>query len=414
MRYVIIGNSATGVSAAWTIRRRDPVSGIEIISDEGHHLYSRILLVYWIAGRVSRNDLSLQSPEEYETRNIVLSLNERVEEIDAKAHRLSTTRRTGVPYDRLLIATGASAIRPEIPGIELEGVETLRVVEDAERIISGAIAHSPVVVIGGGLIGVRASEALVARGVRVHMVVSSSHILSQMLDPQSSEIILQRLQEHGVEVRLGTDVKEFFGRGRLEGLLLSDGSRIHTGLAVVGKGVRPNTACVLGTGAEVDLGVCVDEHMATAAPDIYAAGDVAEAYDSLRDGRWINALWPIAVEQGRAAGINMTGCAEVYAGTIRLNSMEVFGLPCVSIGHVYDSGDARTLLHNDRHLGIYRKLFLRDDRLVGAVLIGDVRGAGVLTGLIRSPRPFANAWIHEILTRGPLFSLQMLGNKEAA
>ncbi len=414
MRYVIIGNSAAGVAAAWAIRWRDPKASIEIISNEGHYLYSRILLVYWIANRVSRNDLAIQLPEDYENRNIMLSLNESVEEIDAAAHRFNTRQRTGVPYDRLLVATGASAVRPEIPGIDVQGVNTLRVVEDAERIISGITSNSPAVLVGGGLIGVRVAEALAARGARVHMIVSSHHVLSQMLDPQSSEIILQRLREHGVEVRLGTDVKEFFGRGKLEGLLLSDGSRIQSSLAVVGKGVRPNIECVLGTGVDVGLGVRVNEHMATSASDIYAAGDVAEAYDSLRDGPWINALWPIAVEQGRAAGINMTGGAEVYAGSIRLNSMEVFGLPCISIGHVYDSGEARTLLRHDRHLGIYRKLFLRGDRLVGAVLMGDVRGAGVLTGLIRSPRPLSPSWIEGTLARGPLFSFRMQGNMKAA
>jgi len=414
MRYVIIGNSASGVSAACAIRQRDPIADIEVISNESHYMYSRILLVYWIANRVSRNDIYLKNSEDYERQNIALRLDEQLEEIDAGAYRLNTNRRTGVPYDRLLLATGASAIRPEIPGISLSGVETLRALEDAERILSQVAANSSVVVVGGGLIGVRVAEALTTRGARVHMVVSSASVLSQMLDQQSAGIILQRLREYGVDVRLCTNVKEFFGSGKLEGVILSDGSRICSALAVVGKGVRPNIDCVRGTGVQAGLGIRVDGYMATSVPDIYAAGDVAEAYDSLRDELWINALWPIAVEQGRAAGINMTGGGEVYAGSIRLNSLEVFGLPCVSIGHAYEAGDARTLLRHDKQLGIYRKLFLREDRLVGAVLMGDIRGAGVLTERIRYPRSLTRAWLEATMDRGPLFSRQMLGNREAA
>jgi nitrite reductase (NADH) large subunit len=414
MRYVIIGNSAAGVPAAWAIRQRDKVASIEVISNEAHCLYSRILLVYWIANRVSRKDLSLKGPEEYKQQNIVLCLNERVEEIEVKIHRLNTNRRMGAPYDRLLVATGASSIRPKIPGIELEGVETLRTLEDAERILSLAAPGSPAVVVGGGLIGVRVAEALAARGARVHMIVSSSHVLSQMLDPQSAGIILQRLRQHGIDVRLAAEVKEFFGRGKLEGVLISDGNRIHSSLAVVGKGVRPNIDFARPAGMQIGQGIRVDEHMATSVPDIYAAGDAAEAYDSLRGEPWINALWPIAVEQGRIAGINMAGGSQAYPGSIRLNSLEIFGLPCVSIGHVYDAGDAHALVRWDKHLGIYRKLFLAGDRLVGAVFIGDVKGAGVLTERIRFPKPLSHAWIEGTLDRGPLFSRQLLGNREAA
>lgn len=425
MRYVVIGNSAAGVSAAWTLRQRDPKAQIEIISDERHACYSRILLMYLVAGRVDDVGLWLQRVEDYERVRVDLRLDERVEGIDAAAHRLHTTRRAAVPYDRLLLATGASAIRPQIPGIELAGIETLRILEDAQRIMDGATPGESVVVVGGGLIGVRAAEALAARKLRAHLIVSSPQILSQMLDAGSAAVMLNWLRGHGIDIRLSTDVKEFGGLDALRAVTLSDGSRIPARLAVVGKGVRANTSLVADSPIRVESGIRVDDRLETDARDVYAAGDVAEAYDPLRRRPWINALWPIAVEQGRLAAANMSGGAERYGGSIRMNALAVFGYPCVSVGHVYDLPDADTLVYHERSArgvspaktawpGTYRKLFFQDGRLVGAVLMGDVTGAGIVTEAIRVGRPVSRAWAEATLARGSLFSRQMAAVWEAA
>jgi NAD(P)H-nitrite reductase large subunit len=414
MRYVIIGNSAAGVAAAWTIRQRDATGHIEVISDEAHVFYSRILLPYWIANRVAPTDLDLARREDYTRRAVELRLEERVEGIDAAAHRLYTSRRSSVPYDRLLVATGASATRPRTPGVDLRGVETLRVREDAERILSRLSRGSPVVIAGGGLVGVRAAEALAARGARVHLVVTSRHVLSQMLDLASAEIVLRRLEAHGIDVRLSTEVREFFGHGELEAVALSDGTEVRAGLALVAKGVQPNTSCVRGTGVVIGLGIEVDRYLATGAPEVYAAGDVAEAYDPLRGKPWLNALWPMAVEQGRTAALNMTGSRVCYGGSIRMNAVEIFGYPCVSIGHVYDLDGTPSFVRHDRRAQSYRKLFVQGDRLVGAVLMGDVRGAGILAERIRFPRPSSAGWLDETLVFGPRFGRHLDADREAA
>jgi NAD(P)H-nitrite reductase large subunit len=252
-----------------------------------------------------------------------------------------------------------------------------------------------------------------------------------MLDAGSAAVILSWLHGHGVDIRLSTDVKEFRGAEGLREVILSDGSRIPTRLAVVGKGVRANVSLVAGSPIHVESGIRVDDRLETDAPDVYAAGDVAEAYDSLRRQPWINALWPIAVEQGRLAAANMSGGTERYAGSVRMNALAVFGYPCVSVGHVYDLPDADTLVYHGQRPantwpgniaqgfipawpGTCRKLFFQDGRLVGAVLMGDVSGAGIVTEAIRAGRPVSRAWAEATLAHGPLFSRQMVAVWEAA
>ena len=226
--------------------------------------------------------------------------------------------------------------------------------------------------------------------------------------------ILHHMEALGIDVRLSTEVREFFGHGELEAVALSDGTEVRAGLALVAKGVQPNTSCVRGTGVVIGLGIEVDRYLATGAPEVYAAGDVAEAYDPLRGKPWLNALWPMAVEQGRTAALNMTGSRVCYGGSIRMNAVEIFGYPCVSIGHVYDLDGTPSFVRHDRRAQSYRKLFVQGDRLVGAVLMGDVRGAGILAERIRFPRPSSAGWLDETLVFGPRFGRHLDADREAA
>ena len=239
----------------------------------------------------------------------------------------------------------------------------------------------PVLIVGGGLVGVKSLEALLAKKRKIHLVISSNRILSQMLDGTASDFFLRAFQRNGVSVHFHTDVKAFQGREKVEGALLSDGTIVSCDLVIIGKGVRPNVDCLGGTGIVLNEGVTVDEHMATSLPSVYAAGDVAEPIDVVRRRNTGNAIWPSAVEGGRIAGLNMAGVPALFSGALRMNSVELLGVRVISAGDG-EGGEPITFLQDERSL--YRKLIFSEGRLKGFLLLGDTRCAGVLTSLVKN------------------------------
>jgi NAD(P)H-nitrite reductase large subunit len=254
--------------------------------------------------------------------------------------------------------------------------------EHAQKIISRSEKTDTVCILGGGLIGLRDGYALAARGLKVKMIVKSSRVLSQMLDEESSAMVQERLQEHGIEIRTGRDAVEILGKGSVEGIMLDNGEKIDCQMVIIGKGVDPNVGLVSSTGIEVKEGIVADENMRTSVPDIYVAGDVAETFDISRGKRAINAIWPCAFEQGRIAGLNMAGQEAKYVGSFRMNSLDIYGLPAVSMGVTRPNGDGLQEVTR-RTRDTYRKLVLEDGRIVGAILVGQIQKAGFLSTLLR-------------------------------
>lgn len=379
MRYVVIGNSAAGTSAAEAIRRVDPLGSITVVSDEELPAYSRSLTPNLIAGEVDKKELFYRPANFYQAHNIEPLLGRRAVSLDPAAGRITLDDGKELPYDRLLVATGAAAIRPPIKGIEL--AFTLRTLEDTQAIM--ATEAEKAVVLGGGLVGLKVAQALRKRGLKVHVVVKSPHLLSRQLDAQGGEILRRAVEEAGVELTFGQDAREVLGGP--DEVILEDGRRLEAEMVVVAKGVRPRAELLEAAGGKVGRGVVVDERMQTSIPHIYAAGDVAEVPDLVTGERIVSAVWPSAVAQGRVAGLNMAGQERRYAGALMpLNAVDLFGVPIVSLGLTLpcDEGyEVLTRYHPER--GLYRKLVLKGDVLVGAVLMGEIEKAGVLAALIR-------------------------------
>ncbi len=314
-RYVIIGNSAAGIAASQEARRLDPTGRITIISDEAALGYSRVMLPLYIAGKVNQKEMVIASRDFYTGLKIKLLRGDPVVSIDPKGQRVFTRMGMNLPYDRLLIATGSSPRTLDVPGNNLPGVHYLRQISDAEKIRKDlASSRGPVLLVGGGLVSVKSLEALIHKKRKVHMVISSNRILSQMLDETASHLFLDALREKGVSVHPSADVRAFEGKERIEGARLSDGTFLPCSLAIIGKGVRPNVGFLEGTGIQVNEGAVVDPHMATSLPFIYAAGDVAETLDLLKKKHQGQAIWPLAVEGGRIAGSNMASVPRVLPG----------------------------------------------------------------------------------------------------
>ena len=382
MRYVIIGGSAAGISAVEAIRSVDQISPIELFSGEGTPFYSRVLLSYYIAGAITKEELHFRPLEFFSENKVTAHLGQRVERVlpDSKSIRMEDGRE--YPYDRLLIATGSSPKILDIPGKDKKGVVVMRHIDHAQEIVNRLEQMKTACVLGGGLIGLRTGYALSVRGVKVKIIVKSSHVLSQMLDKESAEMIQGTMRQHGIDIRTGRDAVEIVGKESVEGVILDDGERINCQLIVVGKGVEPNVAFISSTQIKVKEGIVADETMRANLPDIYVAGDVAETFDLSTGRMGVNAIWPCAFEQGRVAGLNMAGKKVKYDGSFRMNSLDFFGLPVISMGITRIDGNAFQQIQRKTE-NTYRKLVLRDGCIVGAILVGQVQKAGILTTLLK-------------------------------
>lgn len=379
---VIIGNSAAGVSAIEGIRQKDRESKITVISDEPYLAYCRCLISNYLAGSVAEKDLIFRDKNFYSNNSVELMLEKKVERVDVKKKKVILEDKTAISYDALLIATGASPKMPkELKGVSKRGVFGFRTIKDTKDILTlASIAHTSCV-LGGGLVGLKAAYGLHIRKQDVKVIVKSGRILSQIADTAASELFLRRFQENNLEVLLNTDVAEIIGNGDLKAVKLDSGKVVGCSLVIIGKGVSPNVKLVAESDIKLDKGILTDENMRTSVNDVYAAGDVAQTYDITTQKPELNALWPCAIEQGRISGLNIAGENINYQGSLGMNSVEFFGLPLISMG-IFDA-DLETVFSLDKEKNIYRKLIFKDSRLVGAVLVGDIRNSGLYLRLIK-------------------------------
>jgi NAD(P)H-nitrite reductase large subunit len=398
VRHVILGNSVAGIAAAQEIRRHDPQGQITIVSAEKSYGYSRAMLPLYIAGKKTKQDIVFASGEFYAQQNIRLLRGVAAEAVDVRAQQVHLGSGKRLPYDRLLVATGSSSRTLDIPGKELPGIFPLRKIRDAVAIKKSVrSSRGPVVIVGGGLVGVKSLEALTSTKREIHLVISSDRILSQMLDRTASDFFLRAFERSGVHVHFHTNVTAFHGSDKLQGVSLSSGSQLTCDLAILGKGVDPNVGCLQATGVALSQGVIVNDHMATNIPSIYAAGDVAEPVEVLQRKNLPSTIWPSACEGGRVAGLNMAGVPATFSGALRMNSVEILGVRVISAG-VWEGGEQLRFIRSEKPL--YRKLVCSDGRLNGFLLLGDIRCAGVLTSLVKNRTQVSAQILARDLDRG--------------
>jgi nitrite reductase (NADH) large subunit len=384
MKYAIIGNGIAGVCAAEAIRRLDAIGSITMVGDEAFPPYSRPMISKVLDGSCSLEKLPIRAETFYGDLGITPLLGERVSRLDVEGKRIRTAENSWIPYDRLLIASGADPRTIRAEGLNLENIFTMRTEAHVRAKLKALPQARFALVLGGGLVGFKAACALLERGLKVSMLISSGYPLSMQVDETAGRMILDELVRNGLEVRVGASVTAFEGEGRVQGARTSDGKRIPCDMVVIGKGVRPAMDFVPRDKIEVDLGILVDEHMETTCRDVFAAGDVAESYDIVRKSRWINAIWPEAVAQGRTAGFNMAGRPVAYKGSLSRNVMRVLNLDVMSMGILHPPAEDgyQVLCLEDPRCRTYRRLVFRNNTLVGAVLINRIEQGGVLLSLI--------------------------------
>ncbi|WP_354700993.1 ribonucleotide reductase large subunit [Paraconexibacter sp. AEG42_29] len=368
-RVVVVGNGIAGVTAADHVRRRHPVCTIDLVADEPHPLYNRMGIARLVYGRSAMQGLHLNPDAWYEDNAITTWLNTRATRIDRQAKTVTLGTGDVLSYDRLILAMGSSALVPRIDGFGLPGTTVLRTASDALDLRAFVQRHEATraAVAGGGLLGLEAAYALSKLGVQAAVLERGDRLLRRQLDARSSQLLREYLEGLGLAVMVGAETAAVSGDERLRAITLKDGRTLNADILVVAAGIDPNVALARDAGLDVARGVLVDDRMRTSDRVVFAAGDVAEY------GGGIPGLWPAAVEQATIAADNAvgagTGRTKRYEGSIPVTVLKVVGIELTSIGEFEESpGDDVIALEESGSR--YRKLVIRDGRIVGAILLG--------------------------------------------
>ncbi|MEW6118247.1 MAG: FAD-dependent oxidoreductase [Nitrospirota bacterium] len=398
MSHLIIGNGVAGTTAALTIRKFDRESEITIISEEAYPFYSRIRLIDYLADEVSEHDLIIFKDQWYKRNRIRLVLNTRVTSLAPGAKEVALSGGQKMTYDKLLIATGGTSFTPPIKGADKSGVFTLRTLDDAQRIRTAARTASHIIVLGGGLLGIEAGNALRKSGKNVTIVEFAPRLLPRQLDDDGADILKGMLEKRGIRFVLNARAKEVIGDTSVAGMLLEDGRQIDGAMVLISAGIRCNTSLLEGIGCKLGRGVIVDDRMETGIPDVYAAGDLIEHRGI------VYGIWPAAEQQGKVAGINMAGGTALYEGTIPSNILKVAGIDLLSAGEIDAGGTLMSFTIKDGTKGIYKKLVFRNGIFTGCILCGDTEGRKEIVTALRERKTLAA--MKDILERSRFKDMQ--------
>lgn len=393
MHHVVVGGGPAGAVAAETLRRLDPKAKITMVMDEDEPPYSRMAIPYFLANEIKEAGTFLRKDKGYwdQVAQVEYRRKTRVEKIDSKKKELSLSTGRKLKYDKLLLATGSMPIKPPVPGLDAkEGIYHCWTLEDARNISKRAKRGSKVVLMGAGFIGCIILEALAKRGVDLTVVEMEDRMVPRMMNAAGGGLIKKWCANHDVKVLTSTKVtaveeRKDKGKGHRFAVMVTPGKKpLEADLLVVATGVKPITDFLKGSGVKTDYGIVVNEHFATSAKDIYAAGDGCQGLD-LSDGGWnVQAIQPTAVEHGRVAAQNMAGLAIKHRGSLNMNVLATLGLISSSYGlwQGVKGGDHAEELDKDGFR--YMRLEFDGDKLVGALALGFTQHVGVLRGLIQT------------------------------
>lgn len=377
MRYVIIGNSAAGIGAVEAIRKIDKQGDITVISREPYHTYSRPMISYFLRGKTTIEKMRYRDESFYSENRVQFIPGKTAVEINPQEKEVRLCDESLVHYEKILVATGSSPFVPPLGGLEsVQNAYTFMGLEDAEAIRSALDTPKRVLIIGAGLIGLKCAEGIHDRVAHITVIDLSPRILSSILDEEGAQMMQRHLESKGIEFRLSCSVERF----ECNTAVLTNGEKIAFDLLILAVGVRPNTA-LLKDIADIDKGIIIDNKSRTSIPDVYAAGDCAQAYDASSGQSKIMALLPNAYMQGECAGINMAGGEKTLNSAIPMNAIGFFGLHIITAGN-YTGNDY--VIAGEKS---YKRLFFDNNKFNGYILIGNVEKAGIYTSLVRERTP---------------------------
>lgn len=379
-KLVLIGNGMAGMNTIEHLVKLAPHAyDITVFGSEPHPNYNRILLSYVLAGDSKVEDIVIHQEQWYEDNQITLYKNETITEIDTASQHVRSASGMTVPYDKLIIATGSNPFMLPLPGSDKQGVMAYRTIQDCELMIEASKQYKKAVVIGGGLLGLEAARGFLNLGMQVDVVHIFDTIMERQLDRPASKMLQQALEEQGMNFLLEKSSDEIIGDERVKGLKFKDGTVAEADLIVMAVGIRPNVALAKQSGIEVTNGIVVDDYMQTSVPNIYAVGECAQ-----HRGLVYGLVAPLydqgAVLAKKLANIETTP----YEGSVVYTKLKVSGVDVFSGGEFMDAEGTKAIRVHDEFSGIYKKIVIKEDKIIGAVLFGDTSDGTRLMQMIRS------------------------------
>jgi len=370
MRAIIIGNGLTGTMAAKTLRELDAAVDIEVFAEEKYAYYPRPNLVEYIAGNLAQDRVFAFPSGWAELQRIKIRAGQPVKLVDPVGRTVETEGGEKLGFDVLLLASGSRTFLPPFKGVEKKGVFTLKTLDDADAILEYLKDHPLICVVGGGLLGLEIARAVRTRGAEVEVVEVFDRLLPRQLDARAAAILKSQIEKLGVRVRLATTTEEILGGAEARGLRYKGGGATAADMVIIAAGVRPDLSLATKAGLTVEKGVVVDDLLRTSNSRIFAAGDLAQ-----HRGR-VYGIIPAAFDQARTVAMNMLDLDKKYEGTVPANTLKVAGLSVTSVGEALAEGDEFEVLVEERpEEGIYKKVVLQKDHLVGAIWLGTRKGA---------------------------------------
>lgn len=371
---VIIGNGISSVSAAEAFREHDKDTPVIILGSEPYYAYYRM----WLSGLLTKTPGLVSKPEWYHGFNIDVRLNHKVISIDTKKQLVILDNGQTIGFSKLLLANGSSAFVPPVPGANLPGVFSIRSLDDVKNFNDFISSKTHGAIIGGGLLGLETAWSLAKSGRKVHVIEGAPYILFNQVDETAARLLADLGKKAGINFTVEGKLSQILGNGQDASIQLGDGRTIPVEFVVFSTGVRPNIGIVKDTLIETGRGIKVDEYMQTSVQNIFAAGDIAEYKGQ------VYGIWPVAREQGKAAGLNMAAKKTSYNEVIPSNYLKVFDVEIYSVGDLCKDKPHTAIKSFAQENNVYRIVFLIDNTPVGAILFGDTKPAMKISKAIKS------------------------------
>lgn len=404
--YLIVGGGIAGVTAAEAIRGKDARSSVAIVSTEPHLLYSRVMLPHYVKGQVSREKLFLRQPKDFAANNIEFLAGEPVRRLLSPGNRVLLKSGREVQFGKLLVASGGVPRQLRIPGHELRGVSRFQTLADADEMVALLADTRSAVVIGGGFIVLEYLEILSRRKIPAVLVMRGKHVFPRSLDSLGARLLHENFRVHGIGSILTRDeLVALEGSARVRRVRTAEGRIIPCDFIGVGIGLRKSIAWLAKSGVETEVrGVKTNEYLEAARPGVFAAGDVAVYPDVVLERRHTHGNWTSSFLQGEIAGLNMAGERKAFTA-ISHYTISNLGFLITFVGEAREKRGVRTITRADLGQRRYERLFLRGDRIIGAVLINRPASKPIVTQLIGRYVPVGD---HLAELRDPGFDLAAL------
>ncbi len=387
--YVIVGNGVAAIGCIEGIRSIDKTGKITVVSKENTPAYCRPLISYYLENKTTIEKMSYRPTDFYEKNHCEILYGKEAKKIEQGKKTVLLDDKQELSYSNLCISTGSSPLIPPFIGLDkVKNKFTFMTMEDTLALEKALLPNANVLIVGAGLIGLKCAEGIKNRVGTITVCDLADRVLSSILDNECATILQQHLEEHGIKFMLNDTATSFSENSAT----MKSGKTLPFDILILAVGVRANTALVKEVGGEVNRGIIVDYSMKTTLPSIYAAGDCTEGYDASLGGNRVLAILPNAYMQGFTAGVNMAGGKNTLKNAIPMNSIGFFGLHAMTAG-TYDG----TMLEEKTAQSI-KRFFIKDDRLLGFIIIGKCERVGIITSLIREKTPLSSINF-ELLTK---------------